>query len=151
MLNHYILPILAILTQVYGTKEINLLNENVCVSTVNKIILIQEPTKINLNGEFVTKDLNCQLDLKPRDSSICLDFSINQLSLDGTVDHLLFHESETHFYNYYGTWYNTSIRKCLDSVLLDVKMAKATESSKNSDRGFEIMIKPVNSKRYGFK
>ena len=148
MLKHSILPILAIFTQVYGTKEINLLKENFCVSTGKKVIIsIQEPTKIHLNGEFVTKDLNCQLDLKPRDSSICLDFSINQLRLDGTVDHLLFHESETHFYNYYGTWYNTSIRKCLDSVLLEVKMAKATESSKNSNRGFEIMIEPVNSNK----
>ena len=147
MLSHSILPILAIFTQVYGTKEINLLKEDICLSTGKKVIIIQEPTKIHLNGDFVTKDLNCQLDLKPIDSSVCLDFSINQLSLDGVVDHLLFHESETHFYNYYGSWLKTSIRKCLDSVLLDVKMTKVTESSKNSDRGFEIMIEPVNSKR----
>ena len=147
MLNHSILLFLAILTQVYGTKKINLLKEDFCVSTDAKVIIIQELTKIHLKGEFVTKDLNCQLDLKPTDSSVCLDFSINQLHLDGNVDHLLFHESRTHFYNYYGTWFNTSIRKCLDDVLLDVRMTKITESSKNSNRGFEILIEPVNSKR----
>ena len=93
-----------------------------------------------------TKD-SFRINSSAKDSSICFDFSINQLHLDGTVDHLLFHESETHSYNYYGTWFNTSIRKCLDQVLLDVKMTKVNKSSKNSNRGFEIMIEPVISKR----